>query len=102
MTAFCYGMTNASSQTFFEEIFFYQVAKRSEITSLAFDKQSRRVGVTNRDGLVQVHLLEGHGILETVFSVETAQFIPKTIMFMTSVMNGGKDVLVAGQDCGNL
>lgn len=86
-------------QTLFEEIAFYQVAKQSEVTSLVFDKKSRRLGLTNRDGLIQVHLLESHGLLEMVFCVETTQFLPKSIFFLP---DGEKDVMVAGQECGNL
>lgn len=90
---------NISLQSTFEEIAYYQGAKNAEITSVTFDKKSRRVGVTNRDGLVQVHLLEGNGKLETVFSVETAQFLPRVLLFKA---DDEKDVLVAGQGCGNL
>ncbi|KAH8799600.1 WD40-repeat-containing domain protein [Flagelloscypha sp. PMI_526] len=87
------------TKIYFEEVACYRLPKPSEVTDLNFDKFTRRVAVGNRDGIVQVHLLQSGGQLLPIFSVEIDQFLPKSVMFMPQ---GENDILVTGEYCGNV
>ena len=83
----------------FEEVFCAQIARPSEITSLTFDAASNLLAVYNREGAVQVFVIESNMKLRNTLSVAIANEIPKVIAF--GQMGRDKwDILIFGLHSG--
>ena len=73
----------------------------SEITGLAFDATSNYLAACNRNGMVQLYVLDSMMTLRVLFSLTVDQEIPKAIAF--GQMGGDNhDVMVFGLHNGKM
>ncbi|KAJ7059985.1 WD40-repeat-containing domain protein [Mycena amicta] len=78
-----------------EELYCVRLIQPAEITDLAFDAPTNRLGVCHRGGIVQVYSLGGAMSLERVFSIELRSVVPRAIVF--GKMEGNtREVMVFG------
>jgi WD40 repeat protein len=80
-----------------EELHARRLGLGSEISALASTSgpQFVRIAIAMRDGQVHVHQLNANAQLHSTFSIETANFVPMAISF---VSNPAKDVQVFGKE----
>jgi hypothetical protein len=83
----------------FEEVFCAQIARPSEITSLTFDAASNLLAACNREGAVQVFVIESNMKLRNTLSVAIANEIPKVIAF-GQMGRDKRDILIFGLHSG--
>jgi hypothetical protein len=83
----------------FEEVFCAQIARPSEITSLTFDAASNLLAACNRDGVVQVFVIESNLTLRNTLSIALANEIPKVISF-GQMGRDKRDILIFGLHSG--
>ena len=83
----------------FEEVFCAQIARPSEVTSLTFDAASNLLAVCNRNGAVQVFVIESNMTLRNTLSIALANEILEVIAF-GQMGRDKRDILVFGLHSG--
>ncbi|SJL14553.1 uncharacterized protein ARMOST_18016 [Armillaria ostoyae] len=84
----------AKNTTDFEELYVLRMVGSCEITAFHFDPASSRLAMTTRQGVVQVHRVDGNMQLHGVFSVTVNNFDPKAVHF--HVNGDSRDIVVFG------
>lgn len=78
-----------------------QVAMPGEITGLAFNNQSNRLAMTNRNSVVQLYNVDSAMALLVIFSVTINDFVPSSVSF-TASEGAVHNVMVFGLYDGNM
>jgi hypothetical protein len=85
----------------FREVHCRQLAQPGEITALAFDALSNRLAVCNYNAMVSVYVLASSMAPHKIYTVNIANFIPKSIHF--AAMRGNeREILVFGLHDGKM
>ncbi|KAF7335606.1 hypothetical protein MVEN_02215200 [Mycena venus] len=95
------GATTSMGAPDFEEFFCGQLTKPGEVTGLAFDPLSNRLAVCNRNGIVQVHSVDGSMNLRELFLKEIPNSSPQAVAF-GAMCGTEKDVLVFNLHSGHI
>ncbi|KAF7289796.1 hypothetical protein MIND_01353800 [Mycena indigotica] len=93
------GWREETSGMTFTEMWARQLSEPMEITGLAFDAPTNRLGVCHRGGVLQVYTLSAAMVLHEVFSFKIQNCVPRAIGFGS--MNGDqRELLLFGLYCG--